>query len=149
MSDRFLAALPVHAGGLPIPLSCGLEDGITDLGGFQRVTEGGSAGLAVLDRIEEVGDLVHEGVLVADLQTGHPPLVHVRLIAVGDVDVVPASDERVVAVVEVFEAVQVVEVPLDGGFFAVDFEGVEGLVATGVAGGFEEAQLAVGESAVE
>ena len=41
------------------------------------------------------------------------------------------------------------QVPLDGGVFAVDFEGVQGLVAAGVAGGLEQAERAVGEVAEE
>ena len=132
--------MPVHAGGLPGLLGRGLKDGVADLGGFQRVTEGRSAGLAGFDGGEEVGDLVHEGVFVADLQTGHPPLVHVRHVAVGAVDVVPAADERVVAVIEELQAVQVVQVPLERGLLAVDLEGVQRLVAAGVACGLEQAQ---------
>jgi hypothetical protein len=44
---------------------------------------------------------------------------------------------------------EVVEVPLEGAVLAVDLEGVEGLVAAGVAGGLEEAEGAVVEMAEE
>ena len=44
---------------------------------------------------------------------------------------------RFVAVVEVLQAVQVVQVPDDRGVLAVDLERVERLVAAGVAGRFE------------
>ena len=54
-----------------------------------------------------------------------------------------------VLVVEVLQAVQVVQVPEDAGLFAVDLEGVLGLVAAGVAGGFEVGERAVGEVAHE
>ena len=60
----------------------------------------------------------------------------------------PRSD-AFVAVIEVLEAVQVVQVPEDGGVFAVDLEGVERLVAAGVAGGFERGQRAVVEAGQE
>ena len=71
------------------------------------------------------------------------------MIAVGDVDRTPAADLPFVLVVEVLQAVQVVQVPLDRGVFAVDLEGVERLVAAGVAGRFEEAERAVLEVAEE
>ena len=54
-----------------------------------------------------------------------------------------------VAVVEILQAVQVVQVPEDGGVLAVDLEGVERLVAAGVAGGFERGQRAVLEPGQE
>ena len=88
-------------------------------------------------------------VLVADLQARHPPVLHVRLVAVGDVDRPPAADDGLVAVVEVAEPMQVVQVPGDRGVLAVDLERVQGLVAAGVAGGLEVAQRAVAEAAEE
>ena len=102
-----------------------------------------------LARLEEVGHLVHEGVLVADLEAGHPPVLHVGMVAVGDVDRLPAPEHAGVAVVEVLEPVEVVEVPLQRGLLAVDLEGVERLVAAGVAGRLEEAERAVLEPAEE
>ena len=54
-----------------------------------------------------------------------------------------------VAVVEVLQAVQVVQVPLDRGVLAVDLERVERLVAAGVAGRLEQAERAVVEAAEE
>ena len=55
----------------------------------------------------------------------------------------------VVAIVEVFEPVEVVQVPLEGAFFAVDLQRVEGLVAAGIAGRLEQAERAVVEPAEE
>ena len=54
-----------------------------------------------------------------------------------------------VAVVEVLQPVQVVQVPVDRGVLAVDLEGVERLVAAGVARRFERGQRAVAEAAQE
>ena len=54
-----------------------------------------------------------------------------------------------VAMLEVFQAPQIVEVPADRGVLAVDLEGVQGLVASGVAGRFEVAQRTVSEAAEE
>jgi hypothetical protein len=79
-------------------------------------------GLARSRLFKEVGDLMHERVLVADLQARDPPVVHVGLIAVGDVNGAPAADDRFVAVIEVLQAMQVVQVPLERRKLAVDFE---------------------------
>src|SRR5438128_11469122 len=68
---------------------------------------------------------------------------------VGDVNRAPAAEPAFVLVIEVLEAVQVVQVPLDRGVLAVDLEGVEGLVAAGVARRFKEAERAVREAAEE
>ena len=76
-------------------------------------------------------------------------MLHVRHVAVGDVDRSPAADQRIVAVVEVLQPVQVVQVPLERGLLAVDLEGVERLVPAGVAGRFEEPERAVVEPAEE
>ena len=50
-----------------------------------------------------------ERVLVADLQAGHPPVLHVRVIAVGDVHAAPSAEAPLVAVIEPLQAVQIVE----------------------------------------
>ena len=71
---------------------------------------GGSA-LPFGGGLDEVRELVDEGVLVADLQARHPPVLHVGLVAVGDVDAAPAAHAALVAVIEVLQAMQVVQVP--------------------------------------
>ena len=68
------------------------------------------------------------------------------MVAIGDVKRAPAADAALVAVIEILQAVQVVQVPGDRGVLAVDFEGVERLVAAGVAGGLETGQRAIGEA---
>jgi len=93
----------------------------------------GAASRAIGSRREEIGGLVDEGVLVADLQSGHPPVLHVRVVAIGDVYASPAAQAAFVAVIEVLQAVQIVQVPDDGRILAVDFERVQRLVAAGVA----------------
>src|SRR5947209_2028345 len=57
-----------------------------------RVTEVRPGALTLTDRVQEVGDLMDEAVLVADLQAGDPPLVHVGVLAavVGHVNRAPA-----------------------------------------------------------
>ena len=94
-------------------------------------------------RLEEVGDLVHEGVLVTDRQPRHPPLAHVGMVAVGDVHALPAPHRPRVLVVEDLQPVEVVQVPLQAHVLAVDLERVEGLVAAGIPRALEEAERPV------
>src|SRR5258708_21012969 len=69
----------------------GLEDRVGDVIRRQAVAERRRQALARCRRIHEIRELVRERVLVADLQARHPPVLHVRLIAVGDVNVAPAA----------------------------------------------------------
>ena len=119
------------------------------MGGFEGVAEGGVARGAAVEAGEEVGDVMDEGVLVADAEAGDPPLVHVGHVAVGDVHAAPAAGVGVVAVIEKLESVEVVQIPADGGVGTVDFKRVQRLVAARVSGGFEQAERAVLKMAVK
>ena len=78
---------------------------------------------------------MHKRVLVADLQPGDPPFVHVGMLAtmVGHMDRPPAAKFPLITVVEILQPMQIVQIPGDRSVFAVDFKGVESLVAAGVA----------------
>src|SRR5689334_10676870 len=88
-----------------------------------------------------------EGVLVADLQSGHPPALHIWMIAVGDVHVPPAAELSFIAMVEHLQAVQVVQIPECRRMFSVDLERVERLVSARVSRRFERGQRSVFETA--
>jgi len=77
---------------------------------------------------------------VSDWQTGHPPVLHIGMIAVGNVDRTPAPNFSFVAIVEILLSIQGVKVPDHRRILSVDFEGVQSLVPACVAGGFEGAQ---------
>src|SRR5687768_18366746 len=68
-----------------------LHDALPILG-FEGVAEVGAGAFFLAEGLDEVGDLVDEGVFVADLQAGDPPVFHVGMVAVGDVDAAPAAD---------------------------------------------------------
>ena len=85
--------------------------------------------------------------LVADLQPRHPPVLHIGMIAVGDVDVPPAPQPAFIAMVEILQPVQIVQIPDDRCVFAVDLERVERLVSPRVSRRFERRQRAVTETA--
>ena len=99
--------------------------------------------LARVQTGQEVGHLVRERMLVANLQTRYPPMAHVGLIAIGDMHAAPAANDRFVAVVEVLQAMQVVQIPTHAGMFAVDFERVERLVAASITRRFEQSERTV------
>jgi len=75
---------------------------------FEGIPEGGTGGLARGNPFEEICDLMHEAVLIADLKAGYPPLVHVRLVAIRDVDGGLAMHAAFITMVEILEPVQVV-----------------------------------------
>ena len=52
-----------------------------------------------------------KSVLVPYLQAGNPPVLHIGMITVSDVNASPASERTFVAVIEVFEAVQIMKIP--------------------------------------
>ena len=105
----------------PLAVGGACQDSIAYALGFQGVFEGWVGWFAGVETLEEIGDLVGERVFVTDLQTWDPPVAHVGLVSIGDVNAAPASNDRVVVVIEVLEAMQVVEIPGDAGVFAVDF----------------------------
>src|SRR3954447_1227530 len=86
--------------GLPLPRLRGGEHRIADVLRLERVAERGPARLVLGDRLDEIGDLVHEALGVADLQARHPPVLHVRLIAIRHVHTAPAADDALVVVAE-------------------------------------------------
>lgn len=57
----------LHLHVLPTPTRRTVEHRVADFLGLQGIAEGGVAGGAVAEGFEEVGDLVDEAVLVADL----------------------------------------------------------------------------------
>src|SRR4029453_17086012 len=61
---------------LPLPGLSRLEDRVGHEVGRQAVAERGCQRLALRGGIDEVGELVDERVLVADLEAGHPPVLH-------------------------------------------------------------------------
>ena len=123
---------------LPATLCGRSQDGIADLGGLKGISEGGITGFTTAERGQEVCHLMHEGVFVSNTESGNPPLVEIRVVAVTDVNTAPAADRAFIGVVEILKSVEIVEIPPDGGVFTVDLKGVERLVAPSITGRFEE-----------
>src|SRR5256885_200575 len=86
---------------------------------------------------------MNKRMLVSDLKPRHPPMLHVRMVAVAYMDASPAPQLPFIAVIEVLNAVQIVQVPNRGGTLPVDFERIESFVAARITGRFERRQRAV------
>ena len=84
-ANSITPALGVSTHVLPCLLTSTCQDSVADLLCFLSFSEGWTAGSPILNALQEVCHLVHECVLIADLQTWHPPLIHVRHVAVSDV----------------------------------------------------------------
>src|SRR4051794_23828620 len=121
---------------LPTVCFSGLKHGITNVLRFERIAERGARGLPALNALEKVGHLVNEAVLVTDLQTRYPPLVHVRVVSVGNVKRSPPAHSAFIAVIKILQTVEIVKVPENRGVLAIDFESVKGLMAARVTGRF-------------
>ena len=76
---------------LPSAVLCRIEHCVADLGGLKGIAEGWVARRAFVEALQEVGHLVHKGVLVTDAEARYPPFVHVRHIVVGDVNASPTA----------------------------------------------------------
>ena len=113
---------------------------------FQRVAERRPGGFAGGESFQKIGHLVHEAMFVADLQAGNPPLRHVGMVAVGDVQRAPAAFPAVVAVIEILEPVKIVQIPGNRGVFAVDLKCVKRLVSARITGRLEVCQRAIGKA---
>ena len=85
--------------------------------------------------------------LIANRQTRNPPVGHIRVIAVSHMHTLPAPLRTIVAVVENLEPVEIMKVPLQAHIFAIDFKGVERLMAPGITGAFKQPQRAILEMA--
>src|SRR5580658_10460317 len=71
--------------------------------GSKPVAKRRSGHAVFTDGQDEIRGLVNEGVLVADLESWHPPVLHVRMVAVRNVNVLPSAQLTLIAVVEVFQ----------------------------------------------
>src|SRR5204862_2010117 len=92
---------------------------------------------------------VHESLGVTDLQAGHPPVLHVRMIAIGNMHGTPAARLSLIAMIEILEPVQIVQVPENARVLAIDLESVKRLVPARVASGLERGERAVAEPGKE
>src|SRR5687767_12844707 len=92
---------------------------------------------------------MNETMFVADLETRHPPVLHVRMITVTDVYRTPTAGLAFIAVIEVLQAMQVVQVPKDGSVLAIDLKRVKGFVAAGITGRLERGERTVLEAREE
>ena len=69
------------------------------------------------------------------------------MIAVSDVNRSPTAQSRLIAVIEIVQAMQIVKIPRHGCVLAIDLEEILCLMPAGVTGGFKVAKRSIGEVA--
>lgn len=86
----------------------GLENGVADVLGAEGVAEIGVGffGAGIVEALHELDSTVDEGVLVAEAESGNPPVAGVGMVAIGDVNAGPTAGFAGNSVVEVGEAVE-------------------------------------------
>jgi len=90
---------------------------------------------------------MNEGVFISDLKSRNPPVLHVRMVAVRDVNTLPAAEFAPHRDVRSNLSGAGRVGPRSGGALTVDLQGEERFMATSVAGGFETAQRSVWKAA--
>src|SRR5436309_10843987 len=96
---------------LPASALRGLQNGVGHVIGGETIAERRRRALPAGGRVQEIGELMDERVLVSDLKSGDPPMFHVGMIAVGDVNAAPPAQLALVLVIEPLEPVEIVEIP--------------------------------------
>src|SRR5271166_7007916 len=86
---------------------------------------------------------MNERVLKSDSQARHPPVGHVRMIPVRDMDRSPAAEQSFIPVIEPLQSMQVMEIPGERSMFPVDLECIKCLMTTRVPSCLEGRQRSI------
>src|SRR5579863_990940 len=121
----------------------GAENGICHILGCQGVPERRLRALTFAERDQEIRELMNEGVLVADLQSRHPPALHIGMIAIRHMNASPAAQARFIAMIEELDAMQIMQVPHGGSVLTIDFECIQRLMASRVTRRFQRRERSV------
>src|SRR5215831_4458445 len=109
MHIRLLCAYILHACApvgfekrhwFPLPGLCRFQHRIGDLIRRQSISESRSCLFTRTNGLEKVGELVSKRMLVTDLQTGYPPMLHIRMLSISDVQASPAPQLAFITVIE-------------------------------------------------
>jgi len=111
----------------------GSQNRVCDVVSRQTGAEVRRSGLTRLEPLNEVSGLVDESVLITNLQARHPPMFHIGMIAIGDVNRAPAARAAFIAMIEILQAMKIMEIPEDRCVLAIDLERIKRFVTTGVA----------------
>src|SRR5438445_3648437 len=104
----------------PTPLCRRLEHRVGHVVRSQRLPKRRGNALSFRQRGEKIGRLMDERVLVSDLQTRNPPMRHVRVFAVRNMYASPSPQASFIAVIEILQPMQIVQVPGERGVLAID-----------------------------
>src|ERR1700687_267537 len=120
--DIKLLTRAVHL--FPIVVFGGSQDSIGHIIRCHRFAKTRRRYVGVGQSAQKICCLMDKCVFVSDLQTRHPPMLHIRMITVGDVDRAPTTKSSLVAMIEILQSVKILKVPNDRRIFSVDLESV-------------------------
>src|SRR5258707_8925758 len=92
---------------------------------------------------------MNKRMLIPNCQSWHPPVGHIRMIAIGDMNGSPAAQRSFILVIEPLQPVQIMQIPSEGALLTIDLKSVKGLVATRVPGRLERRQRSILKSSQE
>src|SRR5207249_651655 len=121
----------------PAPVSRRLQHRVRDVIRLQRFSKSRRRAPSLSKRRQKIGGLVHECMLVADLKTRHPPVLHIRMVGIRDVNASPSPDTAFILMIEILQSMEVVEIPQYRSVLAINFERIQRFMSTGVARRFE------------
>ena len=127
----------------PVLRLSGLQDGVANELSFQGITEGWACRFALGYALQEIGHLMNEAMFVANLQAWHPPLTHVRMVTICHMNCAPTPNAALIAMLEILQTVQIVQVPENGGMFTINLERIKCFMPSGVAGGLKRRKGAI------
>src|SRR4051812_48458699 len=90
-----------------------------------------------------------KGMFIPDLQPWDPPLLHVRMFAIGHVNAPPPAQTPLVLIVEELQPVQVMQIPANRTELAVDFKCVESFMSPRISSSLKCREGTVSEACQE
>src|SRR5262245_2489692 len=81
---------------LPTARLAGFEHGVADVLRLEGLSERRAGWFAGFKTFDKVGYLMDEAVFVADLKPWHPPVFHIGVLSVANMDALPATGSSLV-----------------------------------------------------
>src|SRR5215472_16023603 len=125
------------------------ENCIANVLRLQRIPERRAGRFSFREAFEKIRHLMDKGMFVADLLTRHPPFAHVRVVAIGNMQRAPSAHAPLVPMIEILQAMEVVEIPKNRRVLAVNLERVKRLMSASVTCRFESGEGSVFKSREE
>src|SRR4029077_16640904 len=106
-------------GFFPFARLCRLEHSMHNSFGRHRMLKRRFGRFLFVQRIQKICDLMNKPMFEANRQAWYPPVGHVRMISVRDMDRSPAAKGTFIPVIEPLQPMQIMEIPGERAVFAV------------------------------